>query len=233
MSASQLARRLLRSQRYGMLSTLSIALEGYPFGSVVDYIVDHEARPVLLISGLAEHTKNIKQDPRVSLLVHQATHDVQASPRLTVSGLALPLAAQETNSMQLRYLQYFPDTAHYFELDFSFFRIEPVKLRYIGGPGAMCWLSSTEYTPPYHLLTLDEASIISHMNHDHAPALPHYCQQYHGVTAMNVSMLGIDCDGFDVRADSQLLRFEFNEPILSAQDARKALVSMSQANQHE
>ena len=71
------------------------------------------------------------------------------------------------------------------------------------------------------------------MNHDHTVALQHYCQQYHGVTAMNVIMLGIDCDGFDVRADSQLLRFEFNEPVLSAQDARKALVSMSQANQHE
>ena len=230
MSSAQAARKLLRSQHHGVLSTLSIKLDGYPFGSVVDYLSDHEARPVFLISALAEHTKNIEQDPRVSLVTYQATQDVQASPRLTLTGLAERLPAQETEYHQSRYLRYFPDAAQYFDLDFSFYRIAPAKLRYIGGLGTMCWLTAAEYKPPLTTLAQDEAAIIEHMNQDHTSTLRHYCQQYHNLTALDVVMLGIDCDGFDVRADQRLLRIEFNEPVLDAQSARQTLITMAQAN---
>ena len=230
MNPASNARQLLRGQHHGVLSTLSIKLDGYPFGSVVDYLVDHEARPVFLISALAEHTKNIEQDPRVSLLVYHATTDVQASPRLTFTGLAQRLPTPEVADMQSRYLRYFPDATQYFDLDFAFYRIEPVKLRYIGGLGSMCWLTAAEYASPLNTLAQDEAAIINHMNQDHLPALRRYCQKHHDIEALDVAMLGIDCDGFDVRADHLLLRFEFIEPVLNAQDARKALVTMAQAN---
>lgn len=230
MNPAHSARQLLRSQHHGVLSTLSTKLDGYPFGSVIDYLVDHDARPVFLISALAEHTKNIEQDPRVSLLAYQAIHDVQASPRLTFTGLAERLPAQELEPTQTRYLRYFPAAAQYFELDFSFYRITPVNLRYIGGLGTMCWLTAAEYAPPHTTLARDESAIIAHMNLDHIPALRHYCQHYHGVTALNVAMLGMDCDGFDVMADNRLLRFEFNEPVLDAQGARNILITMAQVN---
>ena len=56
----------LRAHRYGLLSTHSRAVAGYPFGSVVPYVLDHDACPVPLISRLAEHTKNLAGDARVS-----------------------------------------------------------------------------------------------------------------------------------------------------------------------
>lgn len=62
MSLAQDARRWLRAHRYGLLSTHSRAVEGYPFGSVVPYVLDHEACPVLLVSRLAEHTRNLAAD---------------------------------------------------------------------------------------------------------------------------------------------------------------------------
>ncbi|HWN30853.1 MAG TPA: pyridoxamine 5'-phosphate oxidase family protein, partial [Burkholderiales bacterium] len=62
MSIAAEARRLLRKNRFGMLATLSKKFGGHPFGSITPYILDHDARPVILISTLAEHTKNIEND---------------------------------------------------------------------------------------------------------------------------------------------------------------------------
>mgnify|MGYP003348909748 FL=1 len=78
MSIARDARLWLRAHRHGLLSTHSRAVEGYPFGSVVPYVLDHDACPVLLISRLAEHTKNLEGDARVSLLINESGADVQA-----------------------------------------------------------------------------------------------------------------------------------------------------------
>ena len=64
------ARRMLRAHRYGVLSTLSKRFDGYPFGSITPYLADHDGSLLILISTLAEHTKNILHDPRVSLITH-------------------------------------------------------------------------------------------------------------------------------------------------------------------
>ena len=72
-----------------------------------------------------------------------------------------------------------------------------------------------------------EASILEHMNEDHAEALQAYCRHVHEVEPQRVEMIGIDCDGFDVRADGRLLRFAFERPIATAIEARAALVALA------
>jgi putative heme iron utilization protein len=67
------------------------------------------------------------------------------------------------------------------------------------------------------------------MNTDHTENLRAYCRHVHGVEAGNAEMIGIDPDGFDVRADSTPLRFEFDSPIADAQAARQALVALARA----
>ena len=91
MTIAAQARRYLRAHRYGILSTLSQKLGGYPFGSLAPYVLDHAARPVILVSRLAEHTRNIDADPRVSLLVYESSGDPQAAARITLSGDAMTL----------------------------------------------------------------------------------------------------------------------------------------------
>jgi len=228
MTPAQAARQLICSQHHGVLSTLSVKLEGFPFGSVVDYVIDHHARPVFLISALAEHTRNIGRDSRVSLVVYSAGREVQASPRLTLVGHAHPVADEHHEGTKARYLRYFPDALPYLALDFSFYVIEPAQLRYIAGFGEARWLSAEAYRPPENTLEQEEAGMIAHMNQEHLPSLRNYCLHYHGIDPQNVSMLGIDSDGFDVRADSQILRFEFEHPISDAHAARKVLVAMAQ-----
>lgn len=223
------ARQLLRAHRYGVLSTLSKKFDGHPFGSIAPFLVDHDGSLLIFISTLAEHTKNIQQDARVSLIAHDHHNtDMQAQGRVTLLGTAqaIPDKAQAGT----RYLRYFPEAASYFAThDFSFYRIVPQALRYIGGFGNINWVAAEDYrVPPYPLIE-QEDDVLAHMNADHADSLRRYCAHVHQVEALNVEMLGIDCDGFDVRADAQVLRFNFTQSVLDAQQARQALVALSRA----
>ena len=221
------ARCYLRAHRHGILSTNSRALAGYPFGSIVPYVLDQQATPVMLISRLAEHTKNIQADPRVSLLVHESGADVQAGARVTLMGQARSI--ENPHEIKERYVRYFPAARDYHDkLDFDFYRIEPVTLRVVAGFGKIHWISREAFAPPVNTLAGEEKKFIAHMNHDHAHSLHDCCRHYHQRTADIVEMTGIDCDGFDVRADSELLRFDFDSPVTDATQARAALVAMAQ-----
>lgn len=223
------ARLMLRAHRYGVLSTLSKKFEGYPFGSITPYLVDHDGSLLILISTLAEHTKNILHDSRVSLITHdQRDPHIQTQGRITVVGNAAPEPDREQAG--LRYLRYFPEAQAYFAMhDFSFYRIRPVAIRYIGGFGRIHWVDMENYAVQPYPLIEQESDVIAHMNSDHQDALRNYCQHVHQCAALDVAMLGIDLDGFDVRADGKVLRFDFAQPVFDAQQARTALVEMARA----
>jgi heme iron utilization protein len=222
------ARRYLRAHRSGVLSTLSAKLGGYPFGSIVPFALDRDCRPVILISALAEHTRNLAADPRASLIVHDYADDVQAGTRLTLVGDAAPLP--DNAEARARYLGQFPAAANLLALgDFSFWAMAPKRLLFIRGFGRIDWIDADEFAPPPSSLAEAEETIVAHMNADHTVALTDYCRHHHGVTPVAVEMTGIDCDGFDVRADGRLLRFEFPDVVTNAGKAREALVAMARA----
>jgi putative heme iron utilization protein len=228
MSTGQDARRYLRTHRSGVLATLSAKLGGYPFGSVVPFVLDHDCRPVILVSALAEHTKNLAADPRASLIVHDYADDVQAGTRLTVAGDAARLPPAD--AAQAKYLRAFPAAVSLLALgDFSFWAIAPKALLFIRGFGRIDWIDAAAFAPPANTIAAAEDAIVGHMNADHTAALADYCRHYRGVVPVAVEMTGIDCDGFDVRADGRLLRFEFPEPAADAGEVREALVAMARA----
>jgi len=221
------ARRYLRAHRHGALATISIKIAGYPFGSLVPFVLDHSAQPVVLVSRLAEHTKNIAADPRVSLLVHEPAADIQAATRLTLIGDAARVG-DGLDALHARYVDYFPDAERLIALgDFSFFRIAPVMLRFIGGFGAIHWIPAASYAPPPNSLAEHEADLVAHLNAEHAHNLRDYCRHFKQMTARNVTAVGIDCDGFDARADGVLLRFDFEQTVADAAAARQALAAMT------
>lgn len=228
------ARQFLRGTRSGILSTHSIKYEGYPFGSVAPFVLDHQCQPIILISNIAEHTKNIQENPKVSLLVFAGAEDLQANARLTLLGEAMRINKEDPN-LRARYLRYLPQSASYFDMhDFAFYRIQIHQSRYIGGFGKMRWFTNEDLSADIMAdspLANQESAIIEHMNADHTDTLIRYCQHYHHVTASNAVMIGIDCDGFDVNATLNekevILRFTFESQIHDAQSARVALVNMS------
>lgn len=221
------ARRFARGQNSGVLSTISKRLDGFPFGSVSPFIFDLSGRPVILISEIAEHTKNIDADPRVSLIVQPYSQDMQTTGRVTVIGHAERLP--EKDRLGPRYLRFFPQAEAYFAMhDFHFYRIEPVKIRWIGGFGRIFWVDPAAWLTPTGTLAEGEEAILAHMNSDHADTLRAYCRHFHQKETAIVTMIGIDPDGFDLRTEAGLLRIEFANPVLDAQQARQALVEMAQ-----
>lgn len=240
MSLALEARQFLRSTHRAILSTHSAKFDGYPFGSVAPFVLDHDCQPVILISDIAEHTKNIATNPKVSLLVFAGDEDLQANARLTLIGNAIKTNKDDAN-LRARYLRYLPQAASYFDMhDFSFYRIEITQVRYIAGFGKMGWVTGSDLlsdnTVNTSQLATLETSMIEHMNADHSDSLIAYCKHFHALDAINAKIIGIDSEGFDVSAElvatanqPLTLRFKFEQPIDDAQSARAAFVSMSKA----
>jgi hypothetical protein len=210
------ARRMLRAHRYGALGTLSKKFDGYPFGSITPYLVDHDGSLLILISTLAEHTKNIGHDPRVSLITHdQCDPHIQTQGRVTVVGNA----QLEPNHQQAgqRYLRYFPEAQTYFEMhDFSFYRIRPVAIRYIGGFGKIHWVNMENYAVTQaKIFAQREEALLAEMNARQRDVLRQQLQKRHGVDAAEVQAIGLDCDGLDVRCGEQVWRLDFPETVSS------------------
>ncbi len=230
------ARQFLRSTRSGILSTYSAKYDGYPFGSVAPFVLDHAGNPIILISNIAEHTKNITANPKISLLVFAGAEDLQANARLTLLGEAVLIDKSADELLRARYLRYLPQAETYFDMhDFAFYRIQPTYVRYIGGFGKMSWMEADNVAAPANQLAEIESGILAHMNTDHADSLLTYCKHFHGIEPQQAEMIGIDCDGFDVRIHdtanaSQILRFTFESPVTDAASARAALVTMAKTS---
>ena len=215
MSTSREARQLLRAHRYGALCTLSKKSDVHLSGSITPYLVDHDGSLLTLASTLAEHTRNIRHDPHI-----------QTQGRITVIGEAHLVTERE--QADKRYLRFFPEAETYLAMhDFSFYRIVPQALHYIGGFGNIHWIKAENYVVPPYPLIGQEGDVVAHMNADHQNALRNCCRHFHQCEAVDVGMLGIDCDGYDVRTDGKVLRFDFAKAMLDAQQARMALVTMS------
>jgi heme oxygenase (biliverdin-IX-beta and delta-forming) len=196
------ARRLLRARRWGVLATLSRKFEGHPYASTVNYVTDQEARPVMLLSGLAEHTSNLLADPRVSLVAADPTADAQATARLTLLGNANP--CPECAALRERYLRHFPESEHYFGLgDFALYLIEPMRARFIGGFGQIHWITATQFAPTVRLEESEQV-MLARWNTQR-------CELLRTVAgSSDAEAIGVDCDGLDLRARGDFLRVEFN-----------------------
>ena len=199
------ARQLLRAHRYGALSTLSKKFEGHPFGSITPYLVDHDGSLLILISALAEHTKNIQHDPRVSLITHnQEDSHIQTQGRITLVGSAALEPERELSGK--RYLRYFPEAQTYYDMpDFQFYRIAPLALRYIGGFGDIHWVKADRYQVPPNSLAAEEDALLDKVN----AARP----------ASQGLVIGIDCDGYDLRLNDRTARHDFPTPALDGNQA--------------
>lgn len=141
----QEAQRLLREQRVGVLATRSVVMSGYPFASLTPYALDRRGRPLILISTLSEHTRNIVAGDRVSMLVYDTTdRDVHEAARLTWIGRAVRVPAEDASAWA-RYKARFPESERFFKAhDFRLYRIEPVRGYYIGGFGRIFWIEPSD-----------------------------------------------------------------------------------------
>ena len=223
MTQGNAARTLLLQESFGVLSTVSIDLPGYPFGSVTPYCTDRMCRPIIYVSHIAQHTKNILADSRVSLTIVEKgeSDDVQAHGRVTCIADARQVEPGD-DDVHERYFRYFPSARQYEDThDFEFFRLELVRIRFIGGFGQIFWVEPSAFMAANPFSRAEENRIIHHMNKDHSDALSRYVGGGPG------EMAGIDGEGFDVLRTGKKVRLPFSAPVTNMEEARKALVEMA------
>ncbi|WP_434561690.1 HugZ family protein [Pseudomonas sp. Z5-35] len=226
------ARELLLKEYRGMLSTHSKAMPGFPFGSVVPYCLDDQGRPLILISRIAQHTHNLQKDARCSMLVgERGAEDVQAVGRLTYLAEAQKL--EDSAAIEFaaeRYYRYFPDSQNYHKAhDFDFWVLTPVRHRYIGGFGAIHWIDQITLANPF--AGKAEASMIEHMNADHAKAIAHYVDLASLPKTEPAQLVGIDSEGMHLRIGEGLHWLAFPAPCNTPTQVREALVYLAHAEQ--
>src|SRR3954469_7212426 len=110
------ARALLAAETVGVLSTLSVHRAGYPYGSVTPYALSAGGAPLLLLSALAAHTKNLLADPRACLFVgdRTAAEDPLAGARVSLLGRAATIAPAGEPDARTRYVARHPKAEAYF-----------------------------------------------------------------------------------------------------------------------
>ncbi|RVW46912.1 hypothetical protein CK203_074397 [Vitis vinifera] len=116
----------------GMLSTISQKYEGYPSGSMVDFACDQDGYPILAVSSLANHTKDLLANTKCSLLVAKDPED-KTDLLITVHGDAVPVSEEDKGDIRTAYLTRHPNAFWVDFGDFQFMRIEPKVVRYVSG----------------------------------------------------------------------------------------------------
>ncbi len=221
-----LSRMLLRTIRSGALAT--IGSDGFPFASLVTMATDVDGTPLMLLSRLSAHTRNLLADPRCSLLFSQGGKgDPLAHPRLTVVGRAEQSAEPR---IRARFLARHPKAKLYADFpDFAFFALVPEAGHLNGGFAKAATLNRSELLLDLagrEAIVAGEAGAVAHMNEDHADALALYAAGA-GEAGASWRLTGLDPEGLDLMAGDRTTRIPFPEPVADMGALRRVLVAMA------
>jgi hypothetical protein len=229
---SRLAKSLLRRSRQGALATL-MAGTGDPYCSLVNVASAPDGSPILLISRLAVHTKNILADARVSLMLDErAPGDPLEDARIMLAGRAEEADNDDREMLRRRYLNAHPSAEAFVDFkDFSFFRIRASGAHLVAGFGRIIDLKPEQFLTDISdatALVEAEQGAVEHMNEDHREAMNLYAAKLLGAGSADWRCTGCDPEGFDLQAGSVALRLEFPARVTTPGDLRKVLVKLAE-----
>lgn len=209
---------------------------GAPYASLVQIAFDHDASPILLISTLADHTKNLLADPRCSLMFDGTAGLAEplTGPRVSLQGVA-----RQTDDARVaeRYLARFPGARMYAGFkDFAFWTVVPARAHLVAGFGRIRWFDSFAFDATAAAdLAAGEPGIVAHMNEDHADAIALYATKLAGKAPGQWSMIGVDPEGFDLREATrgEVARLAFDRFVRDPETARIELVRLVKRARNE
>ena len=218
-----IVRRLVRSADRGVLSTRLAGGDGWPYGSLVMIGIDHDLSPILLLSDLAEHTKNLVADPRASLLIDGTLghDDPLSAPRVALMGR---IARIDDRPSTARYIAHHPASALYVGFaDFHFFRLTIERAHLVAGFGRIRWLEADEIRPPWPVeLVRDERKLTEALNQD-TGLVRRLAAKAGAETDTGWKLAGLDRDGLDLAQRGQRLRLWFDRPAATTDEVLAAI----------
>ncbi len=234
---ASLCRHVVRAADRATLSTTAQKGKGgvggpWAYASLTLAVCDTDLSPILLVSNLADHTRNLRAEPRVSLLF-DGTAGLEApmtGPRVSLQGVAEFVAGADGDRLKARYLGRHPSAARYAGFgDFHMVRVRPVRAHLVAGFGRAVWIEGRDFLPDAAAaaaLAESQEAILGHMNADHAAAVDHCANRLLGLDGAGWTLAGIDPDGIDLRREARLARLDFSTPIAGPDEARAALVDL-------
>ena len=223
------AKKLLREGRSGALATLMQG-SGDPYCSLVNVATEADGSPLLLISTLAVHTRNILADPRVSLMIDERKQgDPLEGARIMLLGTPEPIA---DNDIRRRYLVRQPEAEMYVGFtDFSFYRMALKGAHLVAGFGRIVDLKPEDVLTPTDdaaELIAAEPEIVAHMNEDHAEACRLYATKLLGAADGAWRCVGCDPEGMELQLERTALRLAFPQRVRAPGVLRQVLKQLAE-----
>jgi putative heme iron utilization protein len=229
-----------KSNHFGVLSTNSNNLEGYPAGSVVGFQIDSEGIPFFVFSSMSAHTTDILKDGRSSLTILSEDFKGAAEGRVVLIG-DIKKCFDKEKIKQLRedYLQYHKDAFWVDFGDFTWFTMTDLKaVRFVGGFAMAGSVTPEEYSKakPDPLAPFAK-HVMSHMNDDHSESTVAMVKHYVGVDCTGANIVSMDRLGMTVRATLTMagggetkIRLPFPREVTERKDVKSVIVEMTQAS---
>jgi len=223
------AKKLLREARSGALATL-VPGSGEPYCSLVNVATTVGGAPILLLSNLALHTKNILSDARVSLMLDERkAGDPLEGARVMLMGRC---SKDDEATTSAAYLRRHPDAKMYAGFtDFSFYQMEIARVHLVAGFGRIVDLKSKDILTDIadaKALIEAEADAIAHMNNDHADACRLYATRLLGAEDGDWRCVGIDPEGIELQNGRVALRLPFPRRISAPGPLRATLRELAE-----
>ena len=221
------AKKLLREGRSGALATL-IPGNGDPYCSLVNVATAIDGAPLLLLSSLALHTKNIQADARVSLMLDERKEgDPLEGARIMLMGTC----AKTDPSVAGAYLRRHPEAEMFANFgDFAFYRMEIGRAQLVAGFGRIVDINAKDLLADLsdaQGLIEAEPGAIAHMNEDHADACRLYATKLLGAPDGDWRCVGIDPDGLELQQGLTALRLPFPQRITAPGPLRSVLKQLA------
>ncbi len=224
-----ISRRLVRSKEKGVLATVMRETSGDPYASLVLTAADYQGNPLIYISEMAEHTKNLWENERASMLFESTTglNDPLSGARISLQG---KMTESKDALLVERFFKRHEQSRKYSNAHkFFLFRMEVERAHLVAGFGRIHWIDADEYH--FNIggaanLGESEDRIIQHMNEDHCDAVDLFAQNLLKKEGNGWKLIGVDPEGFDMRRKDQVVRLEFDQPLTSAEETRPVMVAL-------
>jgi putative heme iron utilization protein len=223
------AKKLLREGRSGALATLMMSM-GDPYCSLVNVATLPDGSPLMLLSTLAIHTKNLLADNRISLMLDERkAGDPLAGARVMLMGSC---SKNPDSSAASIYLRRHPEAEQYASFgDFAFYRMNIARAHLVAGFGRIVDLTPqdilTDISDAQALIDA-EPEAIAHMNADHAEACRLYATKLLGAADGDWKCVGIDPEGLELQNGRAALRLFFPQRVTGPGPLRAVLKQLAE-----
>jgi putative heme iron utilization protein len=218
--------------RASLATSLGETRGSWPYASLVLVAADYDASPLLLISTLAEHTKNLTRDPHASLLFDgtQGLDDPLTGARVTVLG---ELRIDTDPVGRRRFIARHPSAALYAGFgDFALYRMAVARAHLVAGFGRINWVELPALLDNHDdaaWLRDAEPGVLDHMNRDHAATIDLYAERLLGLGGNGWRLTGVDREGADLRRGGLVARLDFPSLVADLDAVRQSFVALAQS----